>query len=203
MAGAGTVVWFIILIVMFVGGIRKNKNQKHPSGRQEKPENTGQPVRTYTQRAQSQKPQMQKTSSMSGRKQSHQSQKLSSRSETKQSYQAKNETLWSQSGEMGQIQRKDTQKVSGRALNQNGRDELKDRKKNQNAGQKELFEQNQIVAAAKANTREVERDNEMDAENEHLMDAVYDAIVKGPENTMEFQRDFIAEGMDMLNSFEL
>lgn len=203
MSGAVTVVWFIILMVMFVGGIRKNKNQKHPSGRQGKPENTDQPVRTYAQRAQSQKPQIQRTSSLSEKKQSYQAQKLSSQSETKQSYQAMNETLWSQSGEMRQTQRKNTQKVSGRALNQNGRDELKDRKKKQNAGQNELFEQNQIVAAAKANTREVERDNDMDAENEHLMDAVYDAIVKGPENTMEFQRDFIAEGMDMLNSFEL
>ena len=56
MSGAVTVVWFIILMVMFVGGIRKNKNQKHPSGRQGKPENTDQPVRTYAQRAQSQKP---------------------------------------------------------------------------------------------------------------------------------------------------
>ena len=72
--------------------------------------------------------------------------------------------------------------------------------------QKELesvFDKNEIVAAAKANTREVERDNDFDAENEHLMDAVYDAIVKGPKNTMEFQRDFVAEGMDMLNSFNL
>ena len=62
------------------------------------------------------------------------------------------------------------------------------------------FDKNQIVAAAKANTREVERDNDRDAEAEHLMDAVYDAMIKGPQNTMEFQRDFIAEGMDMLNS---
>ncbi len=66
-----------------------------------------------------------------------------------------------------------------------------------------VFDKNKIVAAAKANTQEVERDNNFDAENEHLMDAVYDAIVKGPKNTMEFQRDFIAEGMDMLNSFDL
>ncbi len=66
-----------------------------------------------------------------------------------------------------------------------------------------VFDKNKIVAAAKANTREVERDNDFDAENEHLMDAVYDAIVKGPKNTMEFQRDFIAEGMDMLNSYDL
>lgn len=65
------------------------------------------------------------------------------------------------------------------------------------------FDKNKIVAAAKANTREVEQDNDLDAENEHLMDAVYDAIVKGPKNNMEFQRDFIAEGMDMLNSFDL
>ncbi len=66
-----------------------------------------------------------------------------------------------------------------------------------------VFDKNKIVAAAKENTREVERDNDFDADNEHLMDAVYDAIVKGPKNTMEFQRDFIAEGMDMLNSFDV
>ena len=57
--------------------------------------------------------------------------------------------------------------------------------------------------AAKVNTREVELDNDRDAEEEHLMDAVYDAMIKGPHNSMDFQRDFIAEGMDMLNSFDL
>ena len=79
-------------------------------------------------------------------------------------------------------------------------------KAQQTSRQEELesvFDKNKIVAAAKENTCEVERDNDLDAENEHLMDVVYDAIVKGPKNTMEFQRDFIAEGMDMLNSFDL
>lgn len=66
-----------------------------------------------------------------------------------------------------------------------------------------LQEANQIVAAAKANTREVERDNDRDAEAEHLMDAVYDVMLKGPKDTIDFQRDFIAEGIDMLNSMEL
>ena len=35
-----------------------------------------------------------------------------------------------------------------------------------------VFDENQIVAAAKVNTREVELDNDRDAEEEQLMDAV-------------------------------
>ena len=62
---------------------------------------------------------------------------------------------------------------------------------------------NEIVAASKANTREVEHDNDRDAENQNLMEDVYEVMVKGPKNNIEFQRDFIAEGMDMLNSFNL
>ena len=48
-----------------------------------------------------------------------------------------------------------------------------------------------------------QREADLHAEEEHLMDAVYDAMIKGPHNSMDFQRDFIAEGMDMLNSFDL
>ena len=66
-----------------------------------------------------------------------------------------------------------------------------------------VFDENQIVAAAKVNTREVELDNDRDAEEEHLMDAVYDAMIKGPQNSMELSAGLIAEGMDMLNSFDL
>ena len=66
-----------------------------------------------------------------------------------------------------------------------------------------IFDQNEIVSAAKANTREVEQDNDRDAENQNLMEDVYEVMVKGPKNNIEFQRDFIAEGMDMLNSFNL
>lgn len=69
--------------------------------------------------------------------------------------------------------------------------------------QMSIFDQNEIVAAAKANTREVEQDNDRDAENQNLMEDVYEVMVKGPKNNIEFQRDFIAEGMDMLNSFNL
>ncbi|MFR5118409.1 MAG: hypothetical protein ACLTDV_16260 [Eubacterium sp.] len=60
-----------------------------------------------------------------------------------------------------------------------------------------------MVIPAPVNTREVELIMTGDAEEEHLMDAVYDAMIKGPHNSMDFQRDFIAEGMDMLNSFDL
>ena len=73
----------------------------------------------------------------------------------------------------------------------------------QQAEQMSIFDQNEIVAAAKANTREVELDNDRDAENQNLMDDVYEVMVKGPKNNIEFQRDFIAEGMDMLNSFNV
>ena len=73
----------------------------------------------------------------------------------------------------------------------------------QQAEQMSIFDQNEIVAAAKANTREVELDNDRDAENQNLMEDVYEVMVKGPKNNIEFQRDFIAEGMDMLNSFNL
>ena len=73
----------------------------------------------------------------------------------------------------------------------------------QQAEQMSVFDQNEIVAAAKANTREVELDNDRDAENQNLMEDVYEVMVKGTKNNIEFQRDFIAEGMDMLNSFNL
>lgn len=79
----------------------------------------------------------------------------------------------------------------------------KEARKQREADLQAVFDENQIVAAAKVNTREVELDNDRDAEEEHLMDAVYDAMIKGPHNSMDFQRDFIAEGMDMLNSFDL
>ncbi len=73
----------------------------------------------------------------------------------------------------------------------------------QQAEQMSIFDQNEIVAAAKANTHEVEQDNDRDAENQNLMEDVYEVMVKGPKNNIEFQRDFIAEGMDMLNSFNV
>ncbi len=66
----------------------------------------------------------------------------------------------------------------------------------------EVYDRNHIVAAAKANAREVELDNDYDASNEKLLESVYDIMVKGPNDTIAFQRDFLAEGMDMLNSFQ-
>lgn len=57
-----------------------------------------------------------------------------------------------------------------------------------------------ILTAAKENTREVEIENDKDAvAAESLMESVYDLMAKGPEDTLEFQRDFVAEGMEMLN----
>lgn len=67
---------------------------------------------------------------------------------------------------------------------------------------KEIYDKNNIVAAAKANAREVELDNDFDASQAKLMEGVYDVMVKGPKDTMSFQRDFLAEGLDMLNSFQ-
>lgn len=59
-----------------------------------------------------------------------------------------------------------------------------------------------IIEAALENARQVELDNDQDAA-EDLMAGVYDAMVKGPKDTMSFHRDFIAEGMDMLNNIEI
>lgn len=59
-----------------------------------------------------------------------------------------------------------------------------------------------IMEAALENTRQVERENDLDAE-EDFMAGVYDAMVKGPKDTISFQRDFIAEGIDMLNNLEV
>lgn len=66
----------------------------------------------------------------------------------------------------------------------------------------EIYDKNNIVAAAKANAREVELDNDLDASQAKLMENVYDVMVKGPRDTISFQRDFLAEGLDMLNSFQ-
>lgn len=67
----------------------------------------------------------------------------------------------------------------------------------------DIYDENNIVAAAKANAREVERDNDLDASQDNLMEDVYDVMVKGPNDTISFQRDFLAEGLDMLNSFQI
>lgn len=67
---------------------------------------------------------------------------------------------------------------------------------------KDVYDKNNIVAAAKANAREVELDNDFDASQAKLMESVYDVMVKGPNDTISFQRDFLAEGLDLLNSFQ-
>lgn len=67
----------------------------------------------------------------------------------------------------------------------------------------DIYDKNNIVAAAKANARKVELDNDFDASQAKLMEGVYDVMVKGPNDTISFQRDFLAEGLDMLNSFQI
>lgn len=67
---------------------------------------------------------------------------------------------------------------------------------------REMNEKEDILAAAMENTCEVQRDNSLDAlAAENLMEDVYDKMVKGPSDQMSFQRDFLAEGMDMLNRY--
>lgn len=59
-----------------------------------------------------------------------------------------------------------------------------------------------ILEAAMRNSREVEFENELDAiASENYMDAIYDLMVKGPQDQLSFQRDFLAEATEMLNSF--
>ncbi|MCD8150884.1 MAG: hypothetical protein LUE92_15260 [Clostridiales bacterium] len=57
-----------------------------------------------------------------------------------------------------------------------------------------------ILESARENTREVQIDNDMDTiEIGDLLEKVQENIVKGPDDTLKFQRDFLAEGMDFLN----
>lgn len=61
-----------------------------------------------------------------------------------------------------------------------------------------------ILDAARANTIEVEHDNDHDAiVTANLMDQVYEVMVKGPDDSLKFQRDFVAEGMEMLNRISI
>lgn len=41
------------------------------------------------------------------------------------------------------------------------------------------------------------------AEDAHLMDKVYDLMITGYNGNLEFDRDFLAEGMDMLNRIQM
>ncbi|MCD8046240.1 MAG: hypothetical protein LUE90_06350 [Clostridiales bacterium] len=59
-----------------------------------------------------------------------------------------------------------------------------------------------ILESARENNLSVQIDNDMDTiEIGDLMAKVEENIVKGPADTLSFQRDFIAEGMDLLNSY--
>ena len=59
-----------------------------------------------------------------------------------------------------------------------------------------------ILEAARRNSLEVEFENEQDAiASENYMDAIYDLMVKGPQDQLSFQRDFLAEATEMLNSY--
>lgn len=61
-----------------------------------------------------------------------------------------------------------------------------------------------ILTAAMENACEVELENDKDAlAAENLMDEVYDLIVTGPDDTLTFQRDFVSEGIEMLNQVRI
>lgn len=57
-----------------------------------------------------------------------------------------------------------------------------------------------ILASAKLTSYAAEKDNEENSQ-EDLLGPVYDLMVKGPDTSIAFERDFLAEGMDMLNKY--
>ena len=61
---------------------------------------------------------------------------------------------------------------------------------------------NAIMEAAKERALEAQLDNAADSRYD-LMQQVSDLMIMGPQYEMEFQRDFLAEGMDMLNRCQL
>ena len=58
-----------------------------------------------------------------------------------------------------------------------------------------------ILASAKLTSYAAEKDNEENSQ-EDLLGPVYDLMVKGPDTSIAFERDFLAEGMDMLNRYQ-
>lgn len=59
-----------------------------------------------------------------------------------------------------------------------------------------------ILNAARENTVETAWGNDMDTlASEKLMTDVYDLIIKGPKDSLDFSRDFVSEGTDMLNRY--
>lgn len=57
-----------------------------------------------------------------------------------------------------------------------------------------------ILASAKLTSYAAEKDNEENSQ-EDLLGPVYDLMVQGPDTSIAFERDFLAEGMDMLNKY--
>lgn len=59
-----------------------------------------------------------------------------------------------------------------------------------------------ILSAAKMHSLAAELSNEYDSK-EDLMAPVFDLMVKGPDTSIPNERDFVSEGMDMINSYTL
>lgn len=65
-----------------------------------------------------------------------------------------------------------------------------------------LDQKGNILNAARENTVETARGNELDTlASEKLMTDVYDLMIKGPQDSLAFSRDFVSEGTDMLNRY--
>ena len=56
------------------------------------------------------------------------------------------------------------------------------------------------VAAKLASEEEIEADKQ---QQYHLIQTVEDLMIKGPNTELAFERDFLAEGMDMLNKIQM
>lgn len=59
-----------------------------------------------------------------------------------------------------------------------------------------------ILSAAKMHSLATELGNEYDSK-EDLMAPVFDLMVKGPDTSIPNERDFVSEGMDMINTYTL
>ena len=57
-----------------------------------------------------------------------------------------------------------------------------------------------ILTAAKMHSFATELSNEYDSK-EDIMEPVWDLMVKGPDTSIPNERDFVSEGMDMINSY--
>lgn len=57
-----------------------------------------------------------------------------------------------------------------------------------------------ILSAAKMHSFATELSNEYDSK-EDIMEPVWDLMVKGPDTSIPNERDFVSEGMDMINSY--